>query len=161
MRQTLPPTNPPADQVAGLLSCAPSTGLRRRRVKPDLPAFELIAESAVDTPPISRYTGTDNDSDCAGIVAPRDRMGSRVEETVTIQVPHKIRQMLNRTPEELSRDMRLYSALMLFRQGKLLSGAAAEMAGLPRVMFLDLCAEYDIPVSQLRPEDLRREMTGD
>jgi predicted HTH domain antitoxin len=82
-------------------------------------------------------------------------------ETLTIRVPNKIQQMLNRTPEELSRDMRLYSALILFRQGKLSSGAAAEMAGLPRVMFLDLCADYDIPVSQISPDDLHRELAGD
>jgi hypothetical protein len=35
---------------------------------------------------------------------------------------------------------------MLFRLGELSPGAATEMAGLPRVMFLDLCADYDIPV---------------
>jgi hypothetical protein len=49
---------------------------------------------------------------------------------------------------------------MLFRLGKLSSGAAAEMAGVPRVTFLDLCAEYDIPVSQITSDDLRREMTS-
>ena len=54
----------------------------------------------------------------------------------------------------------LYSALMLFRLGKLSSGAAAEMAGLPRVVFLDLCAEYDIPVSQITGDDLRRELAS-
>jgi hypothetical protein len=32
------------------------------------------------------------------------------------------------------------------------------MAGVPRVMFLDLCAEYDIPVSQMTAEDLRHEL---
>ena len=68
--------------------------------------------------------------------------------------------MLNRTTEELAHDMRLYTALMLFRLGKLSSGAAAEMAGLPRVMFLDLCAECDIPVSQITSDDLRRELNG-
>ena len=57
--------------------------------------------------------------------------------------------------------LRLYTALMLFRTGKLSSGAAAEMAGLPRVMFLDLCAEYDIPVSQVTADDLRRELAVD
>ena len=67
--------------------------------------------------------------------------------------------MLNRRPEELARDVRLYAALMLFRLGKLPSGAAAEMAGVPRVAFLDLCAEYDIPVSRITGEDLRREAT--
>jgi predicted HTH domain antitoxin len=48
---------------------------------------------------------------------------------------------------------------MLFHLGKLSSGAAAEMAGIPRVMFLDLCAEYGIPVSQLTTQDLDREMS--
>jgi hypothetical protein len=32
------------------------------------------------------------------------------------------------------------------------------MAGVPRPMFLDLCAEYDIPVSQMTVADLRREL---
>ena len=57
--------------------------------------------------------------------------------------------------------MRLYTALMLFRLGKLSSGAAAELAGVPRVMFLDLCAEYDIPVSQIGGGGLRREVAVD
>jgi predicted HTH domain antitoxin len=83
-----------------------------------------------------------------------------MEEALVIQLPGEIRQILNRTPEELARDMRLYAALMLFRLGKLSSGAAAEMAGIPRVMFLDLCAEYDMPVSQITGDDLRRELSG-
>jgi len=82
-----------------------------------------------------------------------------MEETLTIHLPSEIRHMLNRTPEELARDVQLYAALMLFRLGKLSSGAAAEMAGVPRVAFLDLCAEYDIPVSQITSDDLSREMT--
>lgn len=83
-----------------------------------------------------------------------------MDEAVTIHLPGQIRKMLNRTPEEMARDLRLYSALMLFRVGKLSSGAAAEMAGVPRVMFLDLCAEYDISVSQISGDDLRRELDG-
>jgi predicted HTH domain antitoxin len=83
-----------------------------------------------------------------------------MQEVLTVPIPGEIRQMLNRTTEELARDMRLYTALMLFQLGKLSSGAAAEMAGVPRVMFLDLCAEYDIPISQITGDDLRREMAG-
>lgn len=84
-----------------------------------------------------------------------------IQESLTILIPGEVRQMLNRTTEELAHDMRLYTALMLFRLGKLSSGAAAEMAGLPRVMFLDLCAEYGIPVSPITGDDLRRELNGD
>jgi predicted HTH domain antitoxin len=83
-----------------------------------------------------------------------------MEERLTIQVPEAIRRMLNRTPEEMTRDMRLSTALVLFRSKKLSSGAAAEMAGIPRVMFLDLCAEYDIPVSQITGDDLQQELEG-
>jgi predicted HTH domain antitoxin len=83
-----------------------------------------------------------------------------MQEILTVPIPGEIRQMLNRTTEELARDMRLYAALMLFQLGKLSSGAAAEMAGVPRVMFLDLCAEYDIPISQIGGDDLRRELVG-
>jgi len=68
--------------------------------------------------------------------------------------------MLNRTPEEMCHDIRTYAALMLFSLGKLSSGTAALMAGIPRVMFLDLCAEYyNIPISQITPEELRREVS--
>ena len=81
-------------------------------------------------------------------------------EVLTIDVPNEIRLMLNRTPGEMARDLRLYTALMLFRLGKLSSGAAATLAGVPRVLFLDLCAEYDIPISQITPDDLRREVKG-
>ncbi len=84
--------------------------------------------------------------------------GHTVEEVLNIRVPEEIRQMLNRTPEELARDKRLYTALMLFRLKKLSSGAAAEMAGISRVRFLDLCAEYDNPVSQITGDDLSREL---
>ena len=81
-----------------------------------------------------------------------------MEDVLPIHLPSEIRSMLNRTPDELARDVQLYAALMLFRLGKLSSGAAAEMAGIPRVAFLDLCAEYDIPVSQITGDDLRQEM---
>lgn len=82
-----------------------------------------------------------------------------MENTLTVYIPDEIRRMLNRTPEELGRDLRLYAALMFFSLGKLSSGAAAEMAGVPRVLFLDLCSEYGIPVSQITPEELRQEVT--
>ena len=81
-----------------------------------------------------------------------------MEQTLTVRVPEEIPHMLNRTPEELERDLRLYAALMFFKLGKLSSGAAAELAGVPRVLFLDLCAEYGISVSPITPAELRREI---
>jgi predicted HTH domain antitoxin len=79
-------------------------------------------------------------------------------EILKVHIPGDVRIMLNRTPEEMERDIRMYAALMLFWLGKLSSGAAAEMAGVPRVMFLDLCSEYGIPVSQITPDELEKEI---
>lgn len=81
-----------------------------------------------------------------------------MQEALTIHYSGEIRKMLNRTPEEFSRDVQVYAALMLFRLNKLSSGAAAEMAGVPRVAFLDLCAEYEIPISQITSEELNQEL---
>ena len=83
-----------------------------------------------------------------------------MEDILTIHIPDEIRYKLNRTPEEMCRDIRTYAALMLFSLGKLSSGAAALMAGIPRVMFMDLCAEYNIPISQITPEELRRKVSN-
>ena len=84
-----------------------------------------------------------------------------MEEILTMRFPDEIRKMLNRTSKEISRDLRIYSALMMFRLGKLSSGAAASMAGVPRIMFLDLCSDYDIHISQISPEDLRNELSNE
>ena len=94
----------------------------------------------------------------SGTVGFVQKGGWRMDELLTVQVPAEVQRMLNRTREEMERDIRLYAALMLFQQGKLSSGAAAAMAGIPRVMFLDVCAENDIVVSDISPEALRREM---
>ena len=80
-------------------------------------------------------------------------------ETLTVEIPETIRHALQRTPDQMARDMRLYTALMLFHEGKLSSGAAAELAGVPRVLFFDLCAEHEIPVSQITPKELERELS--
>ena len=82
----------------------------------------------------------------------------QAEDTVTLRVPRHVQVMLNRTAEELSRDLRLYSAVMFFQLGKLSAGAAAELAGVPKVIFLDLCGQYDIPISQITAEELRAEV---
>jgi predicted HTH domain antitoxin len=84
-----------------------------------------------------------------------------MEEVLKIPISSEVRTKLNRTSTELARDVRLYAGLMLFQLGKLSSGAAAEMAGVPHVMFLDLCAEYGISVSQISPNDLRREVINE
>jgi predicted HTH domain antitoxin len=77
---------------------------------------------------------------------------------ISMDLPEEVQRALNRTPGEISRDVKLYAALMLYQLGKLSSGIAAQMAGMPRVEFLQLCGEYDISVFQYTPEELAAEL---
>jgi predicted HTH domain antitoxin len=79
--------------------------------------------------------------------------------TITVELPEQVQQALNRTSGEMGRDVRLYAALMLYQLGKLSSGMAAQMAGITRVEFLNLCGEYGISVFQYTPEELAAELT--
>lgn len=79
--------------------------------------------------------------------------------TITVHVPEKVQHALNRTPGEMERDVKLYAALMLYQLGKLSSGMAAQVAGIPRVEFLHLCGEYGISVFQYTPEELEADLT--
>jgi len=78
--------------------------------------------------------------------------------TITVDLPEQVQHALNRTPGEMSRDVKLYAALMLYQLGKLSSGMAAQMAGIPRVEFLHLCGEYGVSVFQYTPEELEAEL---
>jgi len=78
-------------------------------------------------------------------------------KTLTVQIPEQVTTKLNRTDAELSRDLKLYTALMLYQLGKVSSGLASKMAGIPRVQFLELCGEYGISVFRYTPEQLEAE----
>lgn len=80
--------------------------------------------------------------------------------TITVDVPEQVQHALNRTPSEMSRDVKLYTALMLYQLGKLSSGMAAQMAGVSRVEFLHLCGEYGISVFQYTAEELDAELAA-
>lgn len=80
---------------------------------------------------------------------------------IAVDLPEEVQQALNRTQGEIGRDVKLYAALMLYQLGKLSSGMAAQMAGIPRVEFLQLCGEYGISVFQYTPEELEAELNRD
>ncbi len=53
--------------------------------------------------------------------------------------------------------MRLAAAVKLYELGRLSSGAAAALAGVPRVVFLSRLAEYGVDTFDLDEDDLRGE----
>ena len=63
-------------------------------------------------------------------------------KTMQIEYPESIPAALNLTPESFEEEARLALAIKLFELGRLSSGQAAALAGVPRVTFLLNCHRY-------------------
>ncbi len=64
---------------------------------------------------------------------------------------------LRMKPHEIAAELRLMAAIKLYELGKLSSGAAALLAGIPRVVFLLRLADYGVDTFRLTEEELQRE----
>jgi len=62
---------------------------------------------------------------------------------------------------ELASQIRLMAALKMFELGKLSSGKAAELAGVNRVEFFELCGRYRVSVFNYAPEEIESELRRD
>lgn len=58
------------------------------------------------------------------------------------------------TPQALSEELRLAAAVRLYELGRLSSGTAAALAGVPRVDFLSRLGDYGADTFQLGEEEL-------
>jgi predicted HTH domain antitoxin len=62
--------------------------------------------------------------------------------TLEIEYPETIPAALNLTPESFEEEARIALAMKLFELGRLSSGQAAALAGIPRVAFLLVCQRF-------------------
>lgn len=68
---------------------------------------------------------------------------------LTLTIPEETVLALNVKPEQLQSEVLLAAAMKLYELGKLSSGAAANLADIPKVLFLWQLAKYDISTLKL------------
>ena len=77
--------------------------------------------------------------------------------TVTITLSDEILRALKVDEEHAGDELRLAAAAKLYELGRLSSGAAAQLAGVPRVVFLTKLADYGVDTFSLTEEQLQDE----
>jgi predicted HTH domain antitoxin len=76
---------------------------------------------------------------------------------LTFEVPEETSLALKVAPDALAQTLQLAAAVKLYELGKLSSGAAARLAGLPRPVFLMRLADYGVDTFRLTAEELAGE----
>ena len=76
---------------------------------------------------------------------------------ITIDVPDEALLAFKVGADQVGAELRLAAAMKLHELGRLSSGAAARLAGIPRVLFLLRLAEFGIDSFRLNAEDLDAE----
>jgi predicted HTH domain antitoxin len=76
---------------------------------------------------------------------------------IVLDVPNESLLALRTTPETVGVRLLLAAAVKLYEIGELSSGAAASLAGLPRVVFLSRLADFGVDTFRLTEEELLRE----
>jgi len=76
---------------------------------------------------------------------------------ITISIPERSLLALKVTTEQAGSELRLAEAMKLYELGRLSSGAAAELAAIPRCLFLTKLADYGIDTFRLTEAELKSE----
>jgi len=79
-------------------------------------------------------------------------------KTIQIEYPEEILISLKETPDEFIKEIRMAAASKLYEIGKLSSGRAAELAGIPRVSFLQTLSQYNVSIFDMTYAELEKDI---
>lgn len=79
---------------------------------------------------------------------------------VMVQIPEATPVALGLSPERVGEALLLAAAVQWFESGKLSSGAAADLAGLPKPVFLERLKDFGVPAFRQTEEELREEFAN-
>ncbi|MGO9611478.1 MAG: UPF0175 family protein [Dissulfurispiraceae bacterium] len=81
-------------------------------------------------------------------------------KTLAIKYPESVLATLNLSPETFEQEARVALAVKLYEMGRLTSGQAAELAGIPRITFLLNCQRYGAAAVEWDREELKTEFSN-
>lgn len=82
-------------------------------------------------------------------------------EEIKIKYPAGFENAVHITKDEFEQQIRLMAALKMFELGKISSGKAAELAGMSRVEFFEVCGRYRVSIFNYSAEELEEELNKD
>jgi predicted HTH domain antitoxin len=74
-----------------------------------------------------------------------------------LNIPDETLVALKLSADAAEREVVLVAAIKLFEVGRLSAGAAAQLAGLPKPVFMTKLADYGVPVFRLTEAEIARD----
>jgi predicted HTH domain antitoxin len=79
---------------------------------------------------------------------------------ITLDIPHQSLSALQVPAAQAGDELRMLAAVKLYEMRRLSSGAAAELAGVPKPVFLQRLGDYGVPTFRQTEEELREELSN-